>query len=105
MDDLIKIRYCKGEVGWAFKIPNTDLAIVNNVSFLNEVHFGDVVRLRQDPDGSPAVDDVVLRQYPQQVRTPNHTPTSLCANFASTDVLPRAPFPGRCSLPPTQTST
>jgi len=66
-DHLIKIRYCVGEVGWAFVIPGTDLAIINNVTFGNELHFGDVVKTKPDFDGLRVVDKVLLRQYPQQV--------------------------------------
>lgn len=76
---LIKIRFGPAETGWALEVPSTRLAIVNNVTVGDELHFGDVVRLRAAIDGIPEVEEVLLRQYPQQVvvRYPEDDDTGL----------------------------
>lgn len=66
--ELFKILFAPGERGWAMEIPDTDLAIINNIPGSGDAHYGDVVKWREDQHGDCVIERVVLRQYPHQFK-------------------------------------
>lgn len=66
MSKKFKLRYERGEVGWASRL-SEDTASIENVPMSSSVNFKDVVKFKMDSDGMPIVSRVLRRKYPVHV--------------------------------------
>jgi len=62
-DDHVRIRYDKGETGWAKALGNGRFMIAN-IPLANDLNIDDVVTLEDGNDGFLKVTDVLERRYP-----------------------------------------
>jgi hypothetical protein len=62
-DRLVKIRYTKGETGWAEHLGGNRFRL-DNIPLAGRLNFDDVVLCRRNDDGELQVRKVLRRRYP-----------------------------------------
>lgn len=59
----VRIRYSKGETGWAFKLPDGRYQI-NNLPLEGNLNIDDIVECREESNELPIVNKVITEGYP-----------------------------------------
>jgi hypothetical protein len=59
----VRIRYSKGETGWAYELPNGHYQI-DNLPLASHLNIGDIVKCREEPDELPIVTKLITRGLP-----------------------------------------
>jgi len=59
----VRIRFSKGETGWAIKLPNGYYRI-NNLPFSGDLNIDDIVKCREESNELPIVVKIITEAFP-----------------------------------------
>ena len=65
MGEMVKIRYARGETGWAEDLGNGQYRI-DNIPLTDRLNIDDLVRCRVNDDGELVVSRRLKRRYPEK---------------------------------------